>query len=80
MLSFHVVLGYHAGPPIPILLVIFVFRFLSSIRPTDPISGNAFEAKRKKRDGLGTYEQFFRVFLFRIIISLNNKKQNPNFS
>ena len=48
MLSFHVVLGYHAGPPIPRLLVIFVFRFLSSILPTDPISENAFEAKRKK--------------------------------
>ena len=31
------------GPPIPRLLVIFI-----SNRPTDPISGNAFNAKRKK--------------------------------
>ena len=74
MLSFKVVLRYHAGLPIPRLLVIFVFVLFFSIRPTDPISGNAFEAKRKKRDGLGTCEQFFRVFLFRIIISLNNTK------
>ena len=33
-------------------LVIFFFRFqFFSIRPTDPISGNAFDAKRKNRGG-----------------------------
>ena len=36
------------GPPIPRLLVTF-FRFFFPIRPTEPISGNAFDAKRKKR-------------------------------
>ena len=40
------------GPTIPRLLVIF-FRFFFSIRPTDPISGNALDGKqRKKGDGL----------------------------
>ena len=34
------------GPPIPTLLVILFFRFFFSIRPTDSISGNAFDAKR----------------------------------
>ena len=34
--------------PIPRLLLIFDFRFFFSIRPADPISGNAFDAKRKK--------------------------------
>ena len=37
------------GPPIPLLLVIFLF---FSVRPTDPISGNAFDAKRKKKGGM----------------------------
>ena len=27
----------------------FFFRFFFSIQPTDPISGNAFDAKRKKK-------------------------------
>ena len=40
MLTFNVVLG-NQRPPIPRLF---------SIRPTDPISGNAFEAKRKKKE------------------------------
>ena len=41
------------GPPIPRLLMIFFRLFFLSIRPTEPISGNAFEAKRKKKgDGL----------------------------
>ena len=30
----------------------FLFRFFFSIRPTDPISGNPFDAKPKKGDGL----------------------------
>ena len=30
----------------------FFFRFFFSIRPTDPISGNAFDANQKKGDGL----------------------------
>ena len=37
------------GPPIPRLTVIFFF----SIRPIDPTSGNAFDAKRKKKAGDG---------------------------
>ena len=37
------------GPPIPRLLVIFFRFFFQSHRPTDPISGNAFDAKRKKK-------------------------------
>ena len=36
------------GPPIPRLLVI-LFIFFFSIRPTNPISENAFNAKQKKR-------------------------------
>ena len=51
MLTFNVILGYHAGPPIPILLVIF-FRVFFSIWPTDPIPGNALDAKRKKKEGM----------------------------
>ena len=41
-------------PPIQRLLVIFfLFSFFFFFNPTDPISGNAFDAKRrKKRDGL----------------------------
>ena len=31
---------------------LFLFVFFFSIRPTDPISGNAFDAKRKKGKGL----------------------------
>ena len=46
------------GPPIPILLVIFFrwfflggffFFFFFLIRPIDPLSGKAFDAKRKKK-------------------------------
>ena len=36
------------GPPILRLLEIFFLVFCFSIRPTDPISGNAFDAKQKK--------------------------------
>ena len=32
-------------------MVNFFFRIFFSIRPTDPISGNAFDAKRKKIGG-----------------------------
>ena len=50
------------GPPIPRLLVVvffLVFFFFQSDRPTDPISGNAFDVKRKKgrRDGLSRNNQ-----------------------
>ena len=53
MLTFNVILLPGVpGLPIPRLLVIF-FRFLFSVRPPDPILGNAFDAKRKKKgDGL----------------------------
>ena len=49
---FHICFIYAGvlGPPIPRLLVIF-FKVFFSIRPTDPISGNAFDAKRKKKGG-----------------------------
>ena len=51
MLTFNVILG-SLGPPVPRFLVIFFlvvfFVFFFSIRPTDPISGNVFDAKRKK--------------------------------
>ena len=51
MLTFNVILGYRG-----LLFRDFLWLFLSlffSIRLTDPISGNAFEAKQKKRgDGL----------------------------
>ena len=51
------------GPPIPRLLVNFLFSFLFfSIPPTDPISGNAFDAKRKKRgDGLSALRTLFNL-------------------
>ena len=45
MLTFNVGAGV-PGPPIPKLLVILFFRFFFSIRPTNSISGNAFDAKR----------------------------------
>ena len=45
MLTFNIVLGL-LGPPIPRVLVILFSRFFFSIRPTDSISGNAFDAKR----------------------------------
>ena len=48
MLTFNVVLGYQ-GPTIPCLLVNFFLGFFFSIWPTDPISENAFDSKRKKR-------------------------------
>ena len=40
-------------PPIPRLLVIFLlgFFFNQTERPTDPISGNAFDTRRKKKGG-----------------------------
>ena len=41
-------LGYQA-PDSENAYDIFFFRFFFSIRPTDPISGNAFDGKRKKK-------------------------------
>ena len=52
VLSFKVVLGYQ-GLLHSQTTCDFLYRFFFSIRPTDPISGNAFDAKREKnRDGL----------------------------
>ena len=46
-----------SGPPIPRLLVIFFF-----FRATDPISGNAFDARQKKGgDGLTRNNQLQQV-------------------
>ena len=51
MLTFNVVLGYQ-GLLFRDVLWFFV-RFFFSIRPTHPISGNAFDGKRRKKgDGL----------------------------
>ena len=47
MFTFNVVLGYQ-GQLFRDLLWFF-FRFFFSIRPTDPISGNAFDGKRTKK-------------------------------
>ena len=49
MLTFNAILGYQRELHILRLLVIFFKGFFFSIRPTDPISGNAFDATRKKK-------------------------------
>ena len=49
MLTFNVVLGYQGLPFRDFLWLFLVFFF--SIRPTDPISGNAFDSKRRKKSG-----------------------------
>ena len=52
MLIFNVVLGYQ-GLLFRDFLWFFFLSFFFSIRPTDPISGNAFDGKRRKKgDGL----------------------------
>ena len=49
-------LGYHTSYSEKSLLL-FLWRggglFFFSIRPSDPKSGNAFDAKRKKKGGVG---------------------------
>ena len=50
MLTLNVILGYQ-GPSYSRLLVICFYVFFFTIRPTDPISGNAFDAKRKQKKG-----------------------------
>ena len=53
MLTFNVILGYQGAASCDIFL-----SFFFSIRQTDPISGNGFDAKRKKRgDGLMDQDQ-----------------------
>ena len=51
MLTFNVVLGYHAY--YSETSCDFFLRFVFSVRPTDPISGNVFDGNEKKKgDGL----------------------------
>ena len=47
MLTSNVILGYQ-GLPIRDFLCFFLCTVFSPIGPTDPISGNAFDAKRKR--------------------------------
>ena len=58
MLTFNVILGYQGLLFQDFLTVcVFCFCFFFSIRPTDPISGNAFDGKRRKKgDGLKAEE------------------------
>ena len=48
MLTFNVILGYQDFLFNSETSCDFFLRFLFSFRPTDPISGNAFDAKQKK--------------------------------
>ena len=61
MLTFNVILGYQGLLFWDFLLFINFFRFFFfSIRLTDPISGNALDAKRKKKgDGLTPTPYFY---------------------
>ena len=53
MLTFNVILGYQGLLFPDFLWFLFLGFFFQSDRPTNPISGNAFDAKwRKKGDGL----------------------------
>ena len=52
MLTFNVILGYHAGPPIPILLVIFLGFFFQFDRPTDYQETHWTLNEKKGGDGL----------------------------
>ena len=63
MLTFTVALGYQGLDPIPRLLFFFFRFFFFSIQPTDQISGNAFDAKRKKR-GLPYGPRRSRLMIF----------------
>ena len=47
MLTLTDILGYQ-GLPFGDFLLFFIYLCIFSIRPTDQISGNAFDAKRKK--------------------------------
>ena len=61
MLTFNVILGYQ-GLLFRDFLWYFVFSLFFSIRATDPISGNAFDAKRKKEgDGLTRNNQLQQI-------------------
>ena len=63
------------------------FKVCFSIRPTDPISGNAFDAKRKKKgDGHNLklhkrkhsdFTDFTVLSVWKILLSLTTKKQVP---
>ena len=52
MLAFNVVPGYQGLLFRDFLRFCFFFSFFFSIRPTDPISEDAFDAKRKKKGGM----------------------------
>ena len=54
MLTFNVVLGYQGLLSTSCDFFLSFFFFFQSDRPTDPISGNAFDAKRKKK-GMGLH-------------------------
>ena len=57
MLTFNVILGYQ-GLLFRDFLCFLFFGFFFSIRLTDPISGNAFDGKRRKKgDGLKAEEE-----------------------
>ena len=85
---FHICFIYAGvlGPPIPRLLVIF-FKVFFAIRPTDPISGNAFDAKRKKKGDShnlklhkrkhSDFTDFTVLSVWKILLSLTTKKQVP---
>ena len=62
MLTLTDVLGYQ-GLPFGDFLLFFIYLFIFSMRPTDQISGNAFDAERKKNgDGLTIQGYWIRVF------------------
>ena len=52
MLTFNVILGYQGLLFCDFLLFFFKHFFFVSIRPTYPISGNAFDTKRKEEKGM----------------------------
>ena len=73
MLTFSVVLGYQG-----ILFQEFLRSLFFSIRPTDPISGNAFDVKRKKKgDGLKLLTYYFENIQAHITTVIFSENVNP---
>ena len=68
MLTFNVVLdylAYYSETSCDFFLVLFF-----SIRPTDPISGNAFDGKRRKKRGWPNHK---KNILIKIIIKITEQ-------
>ena len=75
MLTFNVVLGYQG---LLFRLLVIFFRVFFSIRPTDPISENAFDAKRKKKKGDGLSVEAKDCGKRRTFFSYCNHHQEPS--